>query len=413
MSQPYAAQSSIETPYGWVILATSLFVITAAVASNYLVIVGIKPMAESMDWPRWVTSSAYATMALGSGVGGVIVGLWADKRGLGLPLTVAGVSLATGALLVSQIESPVLLLVICFVFMGMFGNGAVFSPLIANTTRWFDRRRGIAVAIVMGGQNLAGALWAPTFEIGFQEIGWRNTWFWYGVAVAIVIVPLSFLLRRRPPQVAVGAPPVQERHSVHTSLNPLVTQALLCVAIIGCCIAMAMPLVHIAAYCSDLGYGLDQGAQMLSVLLACGFISRLVFGVVSDRIGGLRTIFVGASLQALALGLFTFIDSQQGMYLVAALFGLVFGGIVPSYALATRQLFPSSQAAARIGVIFMAGYIGMGGGGVLGGLIFDWTLDYKIAFMVGVATNLVTLVCLSVLLASRRPAEAQAIPAAC
>jgi len=185
----------------------------------------------------------------------------------------------------------------------------------------------------------------------------------------------------------------------------MVVQGLLCFAIIGCCVAMAMPLVHIAAYCSDLGFGLDQGAQMLSVLLACGFVSRMVFGWISDKIGGLMTIFIGASLQALALTLFAFIDSLMGLYLVSALFGLVFGGIVPSYALATRQLFPARQAAARIGVIFMAGYIGMGGGGFLGGVIFDLTLDYKLAFLTGVVFNIVNLLCLSLLLISRQKGQ--------
>jgi MFS family permease len=396
---------SVETRYGWVILAASLVVITAAVACNYLVVVGIKPMAESMGWPRWVTSSAYSVLALGSGVGGILVGLWADKRGVGTPIAIAGISLAVGAIAVSQIDSPVLLIVICFLFMGVFGSGAVFSPLIANTTRWFDRRRGIAVAIVMGGQNLAGALWAPAFEWGFDEYGWRQTWFCYGLIVALLVVPFSLILRRKFPQLAPGATVPLERHQIATRFRPIVVQTLLCCAIIGCCVAMAMPLVHIAAYCSDLGFGLDQGARMLSVLLACGFVSRLVFGWISDRIGGLMTIFVGAGLQAMALALYAFIDSLAGLYLVSGLFGLVFGGIVPSYALATRQLFPVSQAAARIGVIFMAGYVGMASGGFLGGVIFDFTLDYRMAFMTGVVFNLANLICLSILLAGRKPSR--------
>ncbi|HKK31836.1 MAG TPA: MFS transporter [Alphaproteobacteria bacterium] len=398
-------QDSIETPYGWVILAASLAVITAAVATNYLIIVGIKPMAESMDWPRWVTSSAYSVVAIGSGIGGIFVGLWSDKRGIGWPLVMAGSSLAIGGILLSQVQDPFLMIICCFLFLGVCGNGAVFSPLIANATRWFDRRRGIAVAMVMGGQNLAGALWSPTFEWSFQEIGWRQTWLIYGLAVGLVIVPFSLILRRRPPQIAPGSAAPPERHAIESRFSPMVVQGLLCFAIIGCCVAMAMPLVHIAAYCSDLGFGLDQGAQMLSVLLACGFVSRMVFGWISDKIGGLMTIFIGASLQALALTLFAFIDSLMGLYLVSALFGLVFGGIVPSYALATRQLFPARQAAARIGVIFMAGYIGMGGGGFLGGVIFDLTLDYKLAFLTGVVFNIVNLLCLSLLLISRQKGQ--------
>jgi MFS family permease len=397
------SKDSIETPYGWVIMAASLLIITMAVATNYLVVVGIKPMAEDLDWPRWVTSAAYSSMAIGSGVGGILVGLWADKRGIASALALAGVSISIGTILISQTNSPVAMLAICFVFLGMFGNGAVFSPLIANVTKWFDRRRGIAVALVMAGQNLAGAVWAPAFRHGFDTIGWRETWFWYGLLVVTILVPTSLLLRRRPPTSPPGQAAPTERHAIVSALNPLVTQALLCAAIIGCCIAMAMPLVHVVAYCSDLGFGLDQGAQVLSLLLACGFVSRMLFGWLSDKIGGLRTIFLGAAMQALALAMFTFIDSLMGLYLIAGLFGLVFGGIVPSYALATRQLFPATQAAARIGVIFMAGYIGMAGGGFLGGVIFDMTLSYKYAFAVGVAFNLANLLCISVLMANRRP----------
>jgi len=401
MSRPTA--DSIEQPFGWVIVAASLAMITMAVATNYLIVVGIKPMAESMDWPRWVTSSAYSALTIGSGVGGILIGLWTDNRGIGGPLALAAVSIGGGTMLISRLEDPVLMLAACFVFLGMFGNGAVFSPLIANATRWFDRRRGIAVAIVMGGQNLAGAVWAPLFRHGIETYGWRDTWFAYGCFAMAMILPLSLLLRRRPPVAPAGTPTPVERHAVATSLSPLAAQGLLCAAIIGCCVAMAMPLVHVAAYCSDLGYGLDEGAQVLSLLLACGFVSRLGFGWLADRIGGLKTIFIGAAMQAVALALFTFIDSLAGLYLIAALFGLVFGGIVPSYALATRQLFPARQAAARIGVIFMAGYIGMGGGGALGGVIFDLTLDYKIAFTVGVVFNVVNLLCLSLILARRTP----------
>lgn len=394
---------SMETPYGWVIMTVSLLIVTLAVASNYLAVVGIKPMADSMGWPRWVTSSAYSVIALGSGVGGILVGLYADKRGIWLPVLIAGLSLGIGTTLVSRVDHPLLMLLICFVFIGVFGNGAVFSPLIANTTRWFDRRRGIAVAMVMSGQNLAGAIWAPAVRYGIDTVGWRETWFLYGVLAIICVPPLALLLRRRPPSRPTGVPAPKEPHAIQTGLSPLARQALLCFAIIGCCVAMAMPLVHIVAYCGDLGFGIDQGAQMLSLLLACGFLSRILFGWLSDRIGGLKTIFLGASMQALALALFTVIDTLIGLYLIAALFGLVFGGIVPSYALATRQLFPASQASARIGVIFMAGYIGMAGGGLLGGVIFDLTLDYKIAFAIGVAFNVANLICLALIMAARKP----------
>lgn len=393
---------SNETPYGWVVVFASFFIIATGLASNYLVVVGIKPMAAEFGWPRWIPSAAYSAIALGSGIGGVFVGMYADKRSIGGPLLIAAFSIGLGAILVSRVTDAFSMLFFCAVVIGFFGNGAAFSPLTANITRWFDRRRGLAVAIVTCGQSLAGAAWAPLFRFGIEEYGWRQTWLAYGAFAVCVLVPLSFLMWRKPPNVAPGTAPPVERHRIDSALPPLLLQIVLALAIIGCCVAMAMPIVQIVSYCSDLGFGLDNGAKMLSVLLGCSVASRLAFGWLSDRIGGLQTIAISSVLQASALVLFAFVDSMTGLYLVSGLFGLVFGGIVPAYALATRQLFPVAQAAGRIGVIFLAGYLGMAAGGFLGGFVFDQTGDYRIAFLVGVMFNLANLVFICLIFLSRR-----------
>ena len=174
-------------------------------------------------------------------------------------------------------------------------------------------------------------------------------------------------------------------------LSPGVLQGLLCVAGVSCCVAMAMPQVHLVAYCVDLGYGPARGAQMLSLMMALGIVSRLVSGWVSDHIGGLRTLLLGSVLQGLALLMFLPFDGLVPLYVVSGLFGLFQGGIVPSYGLIVREYFSPSQAGARMGTILVATMIGMALGGWMSGAVFDWTGSYRAAFLNGIAWNLVNL----------------------
>ncbi len=154
---------------------------------------------------------------------------------------------------------------------------------------------------------------------------------------------------------------------------------------------MSMPQVHLVAYCGDLGYGAARGAQMLSLMLACGIVSRLTFGFICDRIGGLRTLLLGSSLQCVALLLFLPFDGLVSLYVISALFGLFQGGIVPSYAIIVREYFPPTEAGARVGTIIMATLFGMALGGWMSGAIFDLTGSYKAAFLNGTLWNLVNL----------------------
>lgn len=409
--------SSVEQPYGWVVVAASFLMISTAMGANYLAIVGLTPVAAEFGWPRWIPSLAYSAIVLGAGLGGVAIGWWGDRRGLAIPLFLSPFMVGGGALIVSQSQSALPMLLACGLMIGFFGNGVAFAPIISHITKWFDRRRGIAVAAVTAGQSMAGAAWSPAFNWMIESWGWRETWFWYGVIAFLVILPLGFLIRRRPPHLPRRGRIFQPGDAAGDGgvtfpvrLPPNVAQIVLCLAIVGCCVAMAMPMVHIVAYCTDLGYGSARGAEMLSLLLACSVVSRLAFGWLSDRIGGLMTILIGSSLQAVMLFFFMIVDSLAGLYIVSALFGLVFGGIVPAYALATRQLFPVRDAGWRIGVVFLGGYIGMASGGFLGGWIHDLTLTYEMAFLVGILFNIINLLALGVLFLSRDRSQPRAVP---
>jgi MFS family permease len=295
--------------------------------------------------------------------------------------------------------------------IGLLGSSATFAPLVADTALWFNRRRGIAVAICASGNYLAGAVWPPIVQHGFDTIGWRNTYVGTGIFCAAAMFLLAFTLRRRPPTLEAGA---QFKAAFSSEkplgLSPNALTAVLAIAGVACCVAMSMPQVHIVAYCGDLGYGATNGAQMLSIMLGFGIVSRLVSGWICDRIGGLRTLLLGSVLQGIALLLFLPFNGLVSLYVVSALFGLFQGGIVPSYAIIIREHFPPREAGVRTGIVLMATLFGMALGGWLSGAIFDLTGSYRAAFINGIAWNLVnlTIVLWLMRLSSRAP---RAVPA--
>ena len=383
---------SVETAYGWLVIVVSTLMIATGFGSSYLVTVALKPIAAEFGVPRWMPSAAYGLALLGAGIGGIVMGLWSDRRGMLWPALFGALMLGSLAMLASR-AADIWMLLGLHLLLGLLGNAATFSPMLANATRWFDRRRGFAVSIVGAGQSLAGAVWPPVFSWAIAQYGWRDTMLAYGAFAVAAMLPMALVFRRPPPVPKTGGTGTARDGTVGPVLGlpANVVLGMVFLAIIGCCVAMAMPMVHIVAYCSDLGFDPARGAEMLSLLLACAFVSRLAFGVVADRIGGLKTILIGSSLQAVMLAAYAWTDGLVALYVVSGLFGLVFGGIVPSYALVGRELFPAAGAGWRIGVIFLGGTIGMGAGGILGGAIFDVTGSYQSAFLAGVAFNLMNL----------------------
>ena len=277
--------------------------------------------------------------------------------------------------------------------IGFLGCSANFAPLIADTSLWFVRRRGLAVAICASGNYLGGTIWPGIVHHYVEAVGWRETYFGLGVFCFVAMTALALCMRRRPPIASAhaGTPGATAASAMPFGLPPGKAQMLLCIAGVACCVAMSMPQVHIVAYCADLGYGAARGAEMLSIMLGFGIVSRLVSGVICDRIGGLRTLLLGSALQGVALLLFLPFDGLASLYVIAALFGLFQGGIVPSYAIIIREHFAPSEAGARVGLVIMCTLIGMALGGWVSGRIFDMTGSYHAAFMNGVAWNLLNL----------------------
>jgi MFS family permease len=388
-----ASASVPDSRYAWTRLWVAVLLMTLGSGGMYLVAVVLPSVQAEFGVARADASLPYTALMIGFGVGGMLMGRLADRFGVMVPVLIGSMGLGLGFLAAGLAPNIWVFTLAHGVLVGLFGSSATFAPLVADTSLWFVKRRGIAVAICASGNYLAGAIWPPIVQHFNEAVGWRHTYF--GIAaVCVVLMPLlALMLRPRPPQAAASVLPggavVASDRPFGLSLGQ--AQGLLCVAGVACCVAMSMPQVHIVAYCGDLGYGAARGAQMLSLMLAMGIVSRLVSGWICDRIGGLRTLLLGSALQGVALLLFLPFDGLVPLYVISALFGLFQGGIVPSYAIIVREHFPPKEAGARVGTVLMCTLLGMALGGWMSGKVFDLTGSYHAAFLNGIAWNLLNL----------------------
>ncbi len=397
MQTAHADTALIDSRYAAWRLLTTLALVTLGNGSMYVVAVVLPTVQAEFGVGRANASLPYTLMMVCLGIGGLWTGRMADRHGIAPVLGIGAAAVAGGYVLAALSDSIWTFGLAHGLLLGMLGSSATFAPLIADTALWWNKRRGIAVAICASGNYVAGAVWPPIVQWGIAQFGWRPTYVVMGLACGAGIALLSLRMRLRPPQAdaapAAGASPLAPVHDTGRPFGLGVSQAqgLLFVAGLACCVAMSMPQVHIVAYCVDLGYGAARGAEMLSLMLTCGIVSRLASGLICDRIGGIRTLLLGSALQGLALLMFLPFDGLVPLYVVSALFGLFQGGIVPSYAIIVREHFPVREAGARVGSVVMATLIGMALGGWMSGWVFDLTGSYHAAFLNGIAWNLLNL----------------------
>jgi len=399
------AMGEAESAYAWVRLATSLLIGTVGSVGMWAVVVTLPAVQADFAVQRADASLPYTLTMIGFGVGAVAIGRLVDRLGIVLPL--AGAALLLGFSFVASGLAPSLMtFAVANLLIGV-GSSATFAPLIADISHWFTRRLGIAVAICAAGNYLGGAiwprivqglldgsLWPPAVQhaiasSGWTVGGWRQTQVVVGIACIVLMLPLTAVLRRRlAAHQEDTAATAAGSANASLGLNPYALFALLCVAGVACCVAMSMPQVHIVAYCGDLGYGLVRGAEMLSLMMGFGIISRIASGFVADRIGGIATLLIGSVLQGVALVLYLLFDALSSLYVISALFGLFQGGIVPMYAVIVREYFPPKLAGTLVGLVIMATIGGMALGGWISGVIFDQTGSYGYAFLHGLAWNI-------------------------
>jgi MFS family permease len=393
MSGPKPAGSAAPDPYApdsryavWR-MGVSLLIATLVGAGMWAVIVVLPRVQAEFSIDRASASLPYTAMMLGFAFGTIVLGRMADRTGIVAPVVIAGVCLGLGFVLAGLAPNLLLFSAAHGLLIGV-GAGTGFAPMMADVSHWFVRRRGMAVVVVASGNYLAGALWPLAMNATMPLIGWRATYAGIGIVVATTVIPLSLLLRRRPSaQMMTRAEQATRIARADVGVSPRLLILLLVVAGFSCCVAMAMPQVHIVAYCGDLGYGVARGAEMLSLMLFLGIVSRIGSGFVADAIGGAATLLIGSFMQGVALLLYLWFDGLASLFVVSGIFGLFQGGIVPMYAVICRQLLPPREAGAKIGLVVAATIFGMAFGGYVSGVIFDATHSYRMAFLNGVAWN--------------------------
>ncbi len=390
--------TSVESRASWVVAFVALFALMMAFGANWITAVALKDIAAEVGGARSIPALASSLAWLGSGLGGIMMGQIADRIGTRWTVMGGALMIATG-LAISTIELPWSLWIGHGLFVGFIGLAGINAPLYIYVSRWFDRRRGSALALISSGTYLAGALWPAIFERAIAAYGWRETMLWYGGLEALIIVPLAALFFHSPPEVIERKPAGGATVRAPRVLGwpPNVVFAMMCVASIMCCVPMAMPQQHLVAFCTDLGITRSVGAVMLSVLLGTAFLSRQMWGAISDRIGGLSTVLIGSAWQCSAMIAFLFTQSETGLFTVAGAFGLGFSGIIPAYVLALRELFPAQEAAWRIPTLLMFTAVGMASGGWLAGILYDHYGYYAPAFATGIGANIINLLIIGML----------------
>ncbi|MGH7125948.1 MAG: MFS transporter [Stellaceae bacterium] len=383
-------ESGIETAYAWRRLFLSLLLSTIGGVGLWSAVVVLPAIQTEFGIARASASLPYTVTMVGFALGGIATGRLADRFGIIFPVIGGTIALSLGYLVAAETTSLWQFVAVQGLIIGLLGSSATFGPLIADVSHWFTRNRGTAVGICASGSYLAGTVWPLVLQPFIDGYGWRATYAGVGVFCLVTMLPLSLVLRRRTPVLHDAVPAVRAAASAYR-ISPAVLQGLLVVAGFACCVAMSMPQVHIVAYCADLGYGVARGADMLSLMLGTGVLSRLASGWICDRVGGVRTLLLGSFLQCLTLVFYLPWNGLTSLYVVSALFGLSQGGIVPSYAIIVREYFAPREAGARLGVILMATIFGMAAGGWMSGAIFDLTSSYRAAFINGILWNLVNL----------------------
>ena len=391
-----ARMSPVDGSYAWFRLTVSVLLGTISGIGMWAFVVVLPAIESDFGVDRATASLPYTMTMIGFAIGNVIYGRLVDRMGIAIPIISAAVALGGGFILSAFTTEIWQLSIIHGLFIGI-GMSAAFGPLIADISHWFVRYRGIAVAATASGNYVAGALWPTLLQASIESEGWRATYIGIGVSCIVAVVPLALLLRRRTPGLdhgrggegaerTVGVPALRA-----TDLSPRALQTMLAIAGIGCCVAMSMPQVHIVAYCVELGFGPARGAEMLSLMLVGGIVSRLASGFLADRIGGVRTLLLGSVLQCVGLMFYLPFDGLMSLYVVSLVFGLSQGGIVPSYAIIVREYLPAHEAGQRVGLVIMATVAGMAIGGWMSGWIYDLTGSYQAAFLNGIAWNVLNI----------------------
>jgi hypothetical protein len=392
-------RSGIDGPYAWRLALVSMACVAMGGGGIYLPMVGLKEIAADFGDQRAVPSFAYMVGFFGMGVGGVFMGWLADRTSPRVPLFIAGLSIAIGGFAASR-GGEIALYAGYAVLLGFFGNAGTFTPAMNNVQGWFDKRRNTAVAIISVGPAVAGSVWPQVYRLLLPEIGWRDTLVIYGLVAGTLL--LLGALYVRPAPILRGPGGRRREEKVALPLPSSMIMVLLSAAGFCCCAAMAIPFVHMVAFCGDLGYPAARGTEAVSLVLVSAIVATFVMARLADRIGPLPVSLLCSLIQIGSLVGFLYARDITSIYALSLLHGIPFIAIVQGYALNLRFLYGPTIAGWRLGVVMLFAMAGMASGGWLGGAIFDATLSYQSAFQAALAFNLLNLMLLGILYFAQR-----------
>ena len=393
-----------DSLYSWTRLFIALLLATVGNIGMWVVVIVLPDIQQEFKIDRGTASIPFALTMVGFAIGNWVMGHVVDRYGITKTIILAATVNTAGYIAAMYVNNVYSLSILQF-FIGL-GTAAAFGPLIADTSHWFLKRRGIAVALIASGNYFSGAIWPPLFNSTLQSDGWRAVYWILALSTVFIMIPLSFLLAKKISEETArisDAASSDKRQNV--SISPKALTILLSIAGIGCCVAMSMPQVHIVAFCIDLGFGPAVGAEMLSLMLIGGIISRLINGLIADKLGGVYTLLIGSTLQCIALFLYLPFDGLVSLYIVSLVFGLSQGGIVPSYAIIIREYLPGADAGTRVGFVMMCTIMGMAIGGWMSGWIYDLTGSYAAAFWNGIVWNFLNIAIVLFLITRNRKSK--------
>lgn len=386
----------IDGGYAWVVLGISALLMGLGGIALFSIGVFLKPMAAEFGWTRGEIAFAYTLGSVLSGVGGVVMGVLADKMPL-RPLVLVGMlAVGGGLLLLPGIDRLWQFYAIYGPLLGGIGMAALATPVLSNVGFWFDKHRGMALGAALAGQSVGGALGPVILRHIISIEGWRNAYQFLGVGILVLTLPLTLLIRDAPGKKQAQIKPLTPSPKT-LAVSPGAYTAVLSFAIVLCCITMSIPIVHLVALATDQGIAPETGAQILGVMMVASIIGRVGIGKVADMIGGFRALLLAQGAQTVMIFWFTQMHTPAGLYVIAVLFGLGYGGVIPAYAIILREVMPDHIQGRSLGIVFLFGFIGMGLGGYLGGVLYDLTGSYTLAYLTGTLTGIAQLIVITLL----------------
>jgi MFS family permease len=377
--------------YGWVMVFAVFTLSALAFGTLGSVSVFLKPLAAEFGWSRAETSFGYTIISLSSAVFGILWGYIADKRGTRLFGFFAAFAMSASLFALSGQQSLLQFYTLYFLF-GAFGNALVTAPLFANVGFWFSNKPGLALGVTASGGAVGQGVIPYLCAISLEQYGWQTTYMINAVVYLFIAFPIAFLIKESPLREMVRNHPSMDVNDFPLSEKEVIIW--ISAAIIFCCNCMAVPIVHLVPLLTDNGRSLDEATGMLTLLMLSGAFGRIIGGKLGDVIGALPGYILMSAGQTISVFWFPYLQSDAALYVLAIVFGFTYSGVMSSILVCTRTMVSPGYSGRAMSITSFFGWLGMGAGGFIGGLLFDATGNYEWSFSYAAIFGIINLILL-------------------